>query len=102
MGETNPLFQVKVCVDDTKKVCKDVIDTRCRTGEKIECKEDVREECRTVYNEVCKYEKKKVCKMVYEKVCEPTPYKPTYKYRKPENVCKKIPTEKCDYKVRLY
>ena len=53
---------MKVCVEDMKRVCQDVIDTRCRVGENIECKEEIKQECKTVYNDVCHNEKKKVCK----------------------------------------
>ena len=37
------LVQVKVCVDDVKKVCKDVVDTRCREGQTIECRDEIKE-----------------------------------------------------------
>ena len=56
------LLQLKVCVEDVRRVCQDVIDTRCRHGEKIECKEEIKQDCKTVYNDVCRQEKKKVCK----------------------------------------
>ena len=37
------LVQVKICVDDVKKVCKDVTDIRCREGETIECRDEIKE-----------------------------------------------------------
>ena len=37
------LVQVKICVDDVKKVCKDLTDTRCREGETIECRDEIQE-----------------------------------------------------------
>ena len=37
------LVQVKICVDDVKKVCQDVLDTRCREGETIECRDEIKE-----------------------------------------------------------
>ena len=41
-------------------------------------------------------------KTLYEEVCEPAPYKPSYGYGQPKNVCRKVPREKCDYKVFRY
>ena len=90
-------FQVKECVDDVKKVCKDVVETQCRKGENIECKEELQKECKTIYNNVCKNDKKKVCKTVYKEQCTPT-YKPSY--GAPANNCHKVPEEVCEYKTQ--
>ena len=43
MGGDKVLVQVKICVDDVKKVCKDVVDTRCRKGQTIECRDEIKE-----------------------------------------------------------
>merc|ERR1719250_380889 len=87
---------VKTCVPDTKKICKDIVKSKCVTKDKVECKDEYKKECKTVYKDVCHTEKKKECKTEYKEVCKPVYKPPTYAAPAYHgNDCKKVPEEKC-------
>jgi hypothetical protein len=91
-------FDIKTCVADEKKICKDVTYTKCSHKENVECKDEFKEECKTIYNDVCDKIKKKVCKTEYREECKPVYKPPTYNTPAQKGKeCKKVPEEKCQY-----
>ena len=89
---------VKTCVPDTKKICKDIVKSKCVTKDKVECKDEYKKQCKTIYKDVCHTEKKKECKTEYKEVCKPVYKPPTYAAPAYHgNDCKKVPEEKCAY-----